>query len=56
MLDVLGPGDILGEVAAIDGLPRSATLTTLTAAEVLRIPAGDVHGPPGGAAGRRPAS
>lgn len=39
VLDVLGPGDILGEVAAIDGLPRSATLTTLTAAEVLRIPA-----------------
>ncbi len=31
VLDVLGPGDILGEVAAIDGLPRSATLTTLTA-------------------------
>jgi len=39
VLDVLGPGDILGEVAAIDGLPRSATLTTLTSAEVLRIPA-----------------
>ena len=39
VLDVLGPGDILGEVAAIDGLPRSATLTTLTASEVLRIPA-----------------
>jgi CRP-like cAMP-binding protein len=39
VLDVLGPGDILGEVAAIDGLPRSATLTTLTLAEVLRIPA-----------------
>jgi CRP-like cAMP-binding protein len=41
VLDVVGPGDILGEVSVVDGLPRSATLTTLTASEVLRIPAAE---------------
>ncbi len=39
VLDVIGPGDILGEVAAIDGGPRSATVTALTAAEVVSVPA-----------------
>lgn len=29
LLALRGPGDILGEMAAIDGLPRSATVTTL---------------------------
>lgn len=38
VLDVLGSGDIVGEVAAVDGLARSATLTTLTATGVVRIP------------------
>jgi CRP/FNR family cyclic AMP-dependent transcriptional regulator len=38
VLDVLGGGDILGEVSAIDGERRSATLTALTTAEVVAIP------------------
>ena len=39
MLDVIEPGNIVGEVAAIDGRPRSATATALTATEVVSIPA-----------------
>lgn len=39
LLDVLGPGDVLGELSAIDGGPRSATATSLGAAEVVTIPA-----------------
>ena len=38
LLDVLGPGDVLGELSAIDGGPRSATATSLGAAEVVTIP------------------
>jgi CRP-like cAMP-binding protein len=38
VLDVLGAGDILGELSAIDGGPRSATATALTAAEVVQVP------------------
>jgi CRP/FNR family transcriptional regulator, cyclic AMP receptor protein len=38
LLDVLGGGDILGELSAIDGGPRSATATALTAVEVIVIP------------------
>ena len=34
LLDVLGPGDVLGELSAIDGGPRSATATSLGAASV----------------------
>ena len=34
LLDVLSGGDVLGELAAIDGWPRSATATALTTAEV----------------------
>jgi CRP/FNR family cyclic AMP-dependent transcriptional regulator len=35
---VRGPGDLLGELSAIDGGPRSATVTTLESAEVLLVP------------------
>lgn len=38
MLDVVGCGDVLGEMAAIDGSPRSATAVALTAVEVIAIP------------------
>ena len=39
LLDVLGGGDVLGELSAIDGCPRSATATALTMVEVITIPA-----------------
>lgn len=35
---VRGPGDLIGELSAIDGGPRSATVTTLEPAEVLLVP------------------
>src|SRR3954471_17582376 len=38
LLDVLGPGDVLGELSAIDGGPRSATAAALTAVELVAIP------------------
>jgi CRP/FNR family cyclic AMP-dependent transcriptional regulator len=37
LLALRGPGDILGEVAAVDGGPRSATVTTLVAADALVV-------------------
>ena len=39
VLEVVGPGDILGELAAIDGRPRSARAVTLTVVEVVVVPA-----------------
>ncbi|MFT7648943.1 MAG: CRP/FNR family cyclic AMP-dependent transcriptional regulator [Candidatus Poriferisodalaceae bacterium] len=38
ILDVVGPGSLLGEVAAVDGGDRSATVLSLTEVEVLVIP------------------
>jgi CRP/FNR family cyclic AMP-dependent transcriptional regulator len=35
---VRGPGDLLGELSAIDGEPRSATVTTLEPVDALLIP------------------
>ena len=35
---VRGPGDLLGELSAIDGEPRSATVTTLEEIEALLVP------------------
>jgi len=40
---VLKSGDLIGEMAFIDGQPRSASVRALTAAEVLRIRAADVQ-------------
>lgn len=41
LLNMLGPGDLLGEIAAIDGNDRTAGARTLTAATLLRIDRGD---------------
>jgi CRP/FNR family cyclic AMP-dependent transcriptional regulator len=41
VLAIRGPGDLLGELAAIDGEPRSATATALEAVEALSLSAGD---------------
>jgi CRP/FNR family cyclic AMP-dependent transcriptional regulator len=38
---VLGPGDLIGELSALDGRPHSATATVLEPADVLLIPADD---------------
>jgi CRP-like cAMP-binding protein len=38
---VLGQGDVIGELSALDGRPHSATATVLEPAEVLQIPADD---------------
>jgi CRP/FNR family cyclic AMP-dependent transcriptional regulator len=35
---VRGPGDLLGELSAIDGEPRSATVTTLEPTDALLVP------------------
>ena len=40
---VLKSGDLIGEMAFIDGRPRSASVRALTAAAVLRIRAADVQ-------------
>lgn len=37
VLDVLGPGEIIGELSAIDGLPRSATATALCPVEIATL-------------------
>lgn len=39
VLTVLGAGDVLGELSVFDGLPRSAAVEALDAAEVLLLPA-----------------
>jgi CRP/FNR family cyclic AMP-dependent transcriptional regulator len=41
VLAIRGPGDLLGELAAIDGEPRSATVTALKPVEALSLSAGD---------------
>ncbi len=42
-LATLGPGDIFGELAMLDGEARSASVETLTDAELLALPALDVR-------------
>lgn len=37
ILDILGPGEIFGELAMLDGHPRSATVTTCEATELASI-------------------
>ena len=41
VLAIRGPGDLLGELSAIDGEPRSATATALEPVEVLAVAASD---------------
>ena len=38
VLDVLGEGELLGELSVVDGQPRSATATTLSPTEAVSIP------------------
>jgi CRP-like cAMP-binding protein len=40
LLAIRGPGDIVGELSAVDGLPRSASATTIDECEVLTVPLG----------------
>lgn len=40
---VRGPGEIVGELSAIDGEPRIATAITLDAVELVAVPAGVFH-------------
>jgi len=41
VLAIRGPGDLVGELSAIDGEPRSATATALAPVDVLVLAAGD---------------
>ena len=41
ILDFRGPGDLLGEMAVIDGNRRSSTVEAIEAVEVLAVPAAD---------------
>jgi CRP/FNR family transcriptional regulator, cyclic AMP receptor protein len=41
VLSMLRPGDVLGELAALDGKPHSATATVVETSDVLMIPADD---------------
>ena len=42
-LATLGPGDIFGELAMLDGGSRSASVETLSDCELLALPASDVR-------------
>lgn len=42
-LNIVGRGEVIGEMAAIDEAPRSTDAITLTAAEVCSIPAGEFY-------------
>jgi CRP-like cAMP-binding protein len=44
MLAVCGPGEVIGELSAIDGRPRSATMTAIDAVDVLLLPAVRLQG------------
>lgn len=36
-LDIMGPGEVFGEIALLDGAPRSATIITLSDCEMLTL-------------------
>ncbi len=41
LLAIRGPGDLLGELSAIDGIARSASVSALEPVEILVIPSGE---------------
>src|SRR5688572_18295292 len=41
VLAICGPGDLVGELSALDGEPRSAAATTIEPVEALSVPATD---------------
>ena len=43
VLGIRGPGDVIGELATLDGAPRSASTVALTAVEAVVVPAAEVH-------------
>jgi CRP/FNR family transcriptional regulator, cyclic AMP receptor protein len=43
VLGIRGPGDLLGELSALDGRPHSATATALEAVEAMIVPTPDFH-------------
>ena len=43
VLAIMGPGEVFGEMALLDGAPRSATVSTLDACQLLVIEAGAFH-------------
>ena len=42
VLRIMDPGEVIGEIALLDGSPRSATITALEAVELLGIHRGDL--------------
>ena len=52
ILALRGPGDVIGELSALDGGARSATVTALTATEAVVVPVDRFHG----VLARRPAA
>jgi CRP-like cAMP-binding protein len=43
VLSIMGPGEVFGEMALLDGAPRSATVSTLDACQLVVIEAGAFH-------------
>lgn len=43
VLSIMGPGDVFGEMALLDGAPRSATVSTLDVCQLLVIEARSFH-------------
>ena len=43
VLSIMGPGEVFGEMALLDGAPRSATVSTIDACQLLVIEAGSFH-------------
>ncbi|UGS36706.1 Crp/Fnr family transcriptional regulator [Capillimicrobium parvum] len=43
VLGICGPGDVIGELATLDGAPRSASTIALTGVQAVVVPAVEVH-------------